>query len=201
MYRHADRLTRSTRRAGTDNARRTAGTGASPALGYVLAADVRFRVAVVAAQVTTVWAPTGLALAALRPWGMGLWPAVWIGAFVANAGSDAPLWTAAAVATGNTLEAVVAAWGLSRLHRFDPSLVRIRDTLAFVVIAAGLSTLISATIGSVTLCAAAVQPWPRLLELWWEWWLGDATGALVVAPVVLTTFRRGAWLRRRWTEV
>ena len=57
-------------------------------------ARLGFRLAFVAEQITTVWPPTGLALAALLLWGRSLWPAVWLGAFVANAGTGAPLWTA-----------------------------------------------------------------------------------------------------------
>ena len=64
-----------------------------------------------------------------------------------------------------------------------------------------MSTAISATIGVTTLCAAAVQPWSRFAELWSDWWLGDALGALVVAPVILTMARTpAAWSRREWVE-
>src|SRR5919106_737130 len=94
------------------------------AVSYLAAAKFGFGAAFVAEQVTSVWAPTGIAQAALLLWGRSLWPAVWLGAFAANAGTDAPLWTAAAVATGNTLEAVAAAWLLSRLGGFDPALRR-----------------------------------------------------------------------------
>ena len=132
------------------------------AIAYVIAAYLGFRLAFVAEQVTTVWAPTGIGIAALLLWGQVLWPAIWLGAFVANAGSDAPLWTAAAVATGNTLEAVAAAWALRQLPGFDPRLRRIRDVLAFILVGAAMSTTLSATIGVATLCAAAVQPWSSL---------------------------------------
>ena len=180
--------------------RRLLGVGAALAVLYVVAARVGFTVAFVAEQVTTVWAPTGLALAALLLWGRSLWPAVWLGAFVANAGTQAPLWTAASIATGNTLEPVVAAWLLSRVD-FDPALRRTQDGLAFIIIAAGLSTTISATIGVVTLCAADVQPWTQFSALWSVWWVGDALGALVVAPVILTTVRsHGTGSRREWVE-
>ena len=170
------------------------------AIAYVIAAYLGFRLAFVAEQVTTVWAPTGIGIAALLLWGQVLWPALWLGAFVANAGSDAPLWTAAAVATGNTLEAVAAAWALRQLPGFDPRLGRIRDVLAFILVGAAMSTTLSATIGVATLCAAAVQPWARFAALWSDWWLGDALGALVVAPVILTVVRRTSWSRREWAE-
>ena len=91
---------------GSEGGRRFIGVGVAVAVGYVVAAQLGFRLAFVAEQVTTVWAPTGIGIAALVLWGYNLWPAIWIGAFIANAGSHAPLWTDGIVATGNTLEAV-----------------------------------------------------------------------------------------------
>jgi PAS domain S-box-containing protein len=175
--------------------------GSCVALAYVLAAKLGFTVASAAEQVTTVWAPSGIGIASLLIWGTSLWPAVWLGAVIANAGTDAPLWTSATIATGNTLEAVVAVWALHRLTWFDPALNRVRDVISFIVIAAIAATMVSATIGTASLCIAGEQQWTRFPELWSAWWLGDALGALVVAPVIMT----GAQLRRRtrgsWLEV
>jgi PAS domain S-box-containing protein len=176
------------------NAMRSVGIGAALALAYIAAARLGFRVAFLAEQVTTVWAPTGIAQAALLLWGLRLWPAVWIGAFLANAATSAPIWTDAGVATGNTLEALAAAWSLSRLG-FDPALCRTRDVIAFIILAAIASPMVSATIGVTTLSAGQVQPWSQFWPLWFDWVLGDALGALVVAPVVLTVF--GAHSRPR----
>lgn len=125
---------------------------------------------------------------------------MWIGAFAANASTDAPLWVDAAVAAGNTLEALVAASMLRQLPGFDPTLRRIRDVVAFIVIAALLSTAISATVGVTTLCAAGVQPWTRFPELWSAWWLGDVVGTVVVAPAILTIARPPVLSRRKQAE-
>ena len=179
------------------DALRLVGLGAAIAAAYFAAATLGFRLAVVAEQITTVWAPTGIAIATLLLWGQRLWPAVWIGAFIANAGSDAPLWTAVVLATGNTLEAVVATWALRRLPRFDEALRRVNDVTALIVVGALLCTAISATVGVTTLCAAGVQPWDRFAALWFDWWLGDALGTLIVAPAILTTVRH-SWLPRDW---
>ena len=167
------------------------------AVAYVLAAHLGFRLAVVAEQVTTVWATTGIALAALLLFGRSLWPAIWVAAFVANVLTSAPWWAALAIATGNALEAVAATWLLRRRPSFNPALARVSDVIAFILAAALSSTAISATIGVATLCAAGVQPWLRFSELWLHWWLGDALGALVVAPAVLTTVRARSTYSRR----
>jgi len=103
----------------------TLAIGGVVAFLYATAANLGFRVAFVAEQITTVWPPTGIALAALLLGGLRFWPAIWVGAFIANAGTGAPLWTAVVLATGNTLEGVLAAWVLRRLPSFDDGLRRV----------------------------------------------------------------------------
>ena len=160
--------------------------GAAVVATYVAGAEIGFRAAFVAEQVTTVWAPTGIAIASLLIWGPRLWPAIWLGAFAVNAATNAPLWTAFVVATGNTLEAVLATRLLGRVQHFDFSFRRITDVLTFIAIAVVAAPVVSATVGTGTLCAAGVQSWQRVAPLWFDWWLGDALGALVVAPAILT---------------
>ena len=150
-------------------------------VAYVVAARLGLRLAFVAEQVTTVWAPTGIAGSRTSS----------VGSFVVAGGLGRGIrdqcrhqyscMGAIAIATGNTLEASVAASLLLRLSNFDSTLRRVRDALAFVVVGGLLGPAISATIGSVTLCAASVQPWSRFLVLWPDWWLGDTVGALVVS--------------------
>jgi integral membrane sensor domain MASE1 len=76
---------------------------------YVGAAKLGIELSVSEGVITPVWAPTGIALAALVLFGLRFWPAVAVGAFVANATSGASLAEAAAITFGNTLEAVVGA--------------------------------------------------------------------------------------------
>ena len=153
---------------------------------YVASARAGFQFAFVAEQVTTVWAPTGIAIASLLLWGARLWPAIWLGAFVVNAATAAPLWSAPMLASGNTLEAVAAVVLLRRFSTFDVRFWRVGDVVAYIGIAVAGCTILSATIGSATLCAAGVQPWSRFGAIWIDWWLGDALGALIVAPPILS---------------
>ena len=170
----------------TGLASRTILIGAAVAIAYVAAAEIGFRAAFVAEQVTTVWPPTGIAIASLLSWGPRLWPAIWLGAFAVNAATNAPLWTAFVVASGNTLEAALATRALRRVPQFDFSFRRVADVRAFVAIAVIAAPAVSATAGTATLCAAGVQSWQRFAPVWFDWWLGDALGALVVAPAILT---------------
>jgi PAS domain S-box-containing protein len=138
-----------------------------------------------------VWAPSGIALAALVLLGPQLWPAVAIGALVANATTGASLPVAAFIAVGNTLEPVVGA-ALLRAAAFNPRLGRIRDVLALVLLAAALSTTIAATNGTTTLWVSGNLSGSYGSE-WFLWWSGDAMGILVVAPLLFFWLSTPLW--------
>ncbi|HEY1333505.1 MAG TPA: MASE1 domain-containing protein, partial [Myxococcaceae bacterium] len=99
-------------------------------LAYVLSARLGLMLAPVSQLATLVWPPTGIALAALLLKGVRLWPAVMIGAVVANVWTGASFWVAAVIGIGNTLEAVVAVVLLTRVARIRPVLDRLVDVLA-----------------------------------------------------------------------
>src|SRR5689334_14785149 len=63
---------------------------------------------------TLVWAPTGISLGLLLLFGSELWPGVFLGAWVVNRTTGAPWSVALGLACGNTLEAVIGAYGLRR---------------------------------------------------------------------------------------
>ena len=155
------------------------------ALAYVVAARIGLSLDAVGGFATVVWPASGIALASLLLGGFRLWPAIAIGAFTANYLSDAPPFAAAGIAIGNTMEALVGAYLLRKVPMFRPQLDRVRDVLALMFLAAGVSTLISATIGVTTLLAFDLIPPAGYGETWLAWWLGDAIGDILVAPLIL----------------
>ncbi len=162
---------------------------------YIGAAKLGIQLPVAHGVVTPVWAPTGIALAALVLFGPSLWPAVAIGALVANATSGASLGVAAGISVGNTLEAVVGAALLRRVD-FRSSLDRVRDVAALVLLAAGVSTAIAATNG-VTVLWASGNLSESYASNWFLWWSGDAMGNLVAAPLLLVWLSAPFWKPRR----
>jgi len=156
------------------------------AVVYFAAAKVGLVAAVAHGVVSSAWPPAGLALAALLLQGVRYWPGITIGAFLLNATSGVSLVGAAGISVGNTLEAVVGALLLQRVARFRPSLERLQDVLALVLLAAALSTAVSATIGVGSLLLTGAIPSTSFGRLWFVWWSGDAMGVLVFAPVLLT---------------
>jgi signal transduction histidine kinase len=152
---------------------------------YLVAARLGLMIDAVAGFATLVWPATGIALAALVGFGYRLWPGVFIGAFIANVLTGAPPLVALGIAAGNTLEAVAGTWLLKRVPGFHPSLVRLPDVLALITLAAGVSTMISATIGVSSLSLGGILPVAQGGAAWRAWWVGDLIGDLVVAPVLL----------------
>ncbi len=153
------------------------------ALAYFGGAKLGIELSVARGVITPVWAPTGIAIAALFLGGTRLWPAVAAGAFLANATSGADIPVAAVIAVGNTLEAVVGSTLLRRVG-LRPALDRIRD-VALILLAAVVSPVVAATNGVTTLWVADDLAGAAFSSQWLLWWVGDAMGALIVAPLIL----------------
>ena len=136
-------------------------------------------------SITVVWPSTGVAIAACLLGAYRVWPGVLVGAFLVNQTTMGTVLTSATIAAGNTLEALLGAYLLNRFASGRRAFWQAEGVLTFTVLVAVLSTTVSATIG-VTSLALAGDATGRPLDLMWlTWWLGDATGALIVTPVVV----------------
>jgi PAS domain S-box-containing protein len=151
---------------------------------YVGAAKLGIELSVAHGVITPVWAPTGIALAALLLYGPRFAFAVALGALIANVTSGASLPVALFISVGNTLEALVGRAQLVRVG-FRPALDRVRDVLALVVLGAAVSTAVAATNGVTTLWAAGDLSGSSYGSDWLLWWVGDGMGDLIVAPLLL----------------
>jgi PAS domain S-box-containing protein len=152
---------------------------------YFAAGKAGLTLAVVHVSATPVWPPTGIALATFLLLGYRPWPAIFLGAFLVNWTTAGSVTTSLAIATGNTLEGVVGALLVRKfahgVRAFDlPS-----DILRFLVLAAGVAPTLSATIGVTSLALGGFAPWRDFDAIWTTWWLGNAMGALIVAPLLV----------------
>ena len=154
---------------------------------YVASAKLGIELSVARGVITPVWAPTGIALAGLLLFGRQFWPAVTVGAIVANATSGASFGEALGISVGNTLEAVVGATLLLRAD-LRPTLDRVRDVVSLVVLGALVSPVIAATNGIGVLSLGGKLH--AAGSSWLLWWIGDGMGALIVAPLVLIASTR-----------
>ena len=152
---------------------------------YAPAALAGLMYAVVGNTITLVWAPSGIALAALVLLGPRVALGVTMGAFVANAWTDVTLTVAAIVAVGNTLGALLGSLWFARLTSSRNALDRRGDVLAFIASAAIASTIVSAAVGASGLWLGGFLSPGDWAGAFIKWWLGDMMGVLVVAPALL----------------
>ncbi|PYO42948.1 MAG: hypothetical protein DMD29_02780 [Gemmatimonadetes bacterium] len=162
---------------------------------YFVAGKLGLRLAFVHASATAVWPPTGIAIAAFLILGLRAWPAILVGAFLVNLTTAGSVATSIGLGIGNTLEGVVGAYLVNRFAGGRNAFERAPDVFRFALVAALLSTTVSATVGVTTLAISGYANWADYGPIWLTWWLGDVAGDLVVAPVVLLWISRP---RVRW---
>ncbi|HEX9726276.1 MAG TPA: MASE1 domain-containing protein [Vicinamibacteria bacterium] len=151
-------------------------------VGYFAAARLGLLATLGPGQVSPMWLPTGVGVAAILICGYRFWPIIALAAITEQL-TRQPL--GLALGLDKALEALVAAYLLRRLAGFSNSLDRVRDVVALVGIGAMLSTTVGATIGVGSLCLDNVVPWRDFISQWCVWWLGDAMGILVATPPLL----------------
>jgi len=152
---------------------------------YVLSAELGLQLAIVHDNVTAIWPPSGIALAALLIFGMRLWPAIAAGAFAVDLIAGLPLAPALGIATGNTLAAVAGALLVKKLVRDEHPLDTLRGVLVLIIGGGLAATMISATVGTTTLLDAGLASRPEYSAIWLTWWLGDTGGVMLFTPLLL----------------
>jgi PAS domain S-box-containing protein len=175
---------------------------------YVLGCGFAQLLAIVPGTGISIWPPSGLFIATLILASRQSWPWWVLGGCLAELLGNflwfhSPLPAAFLIYAGNALEAMLGAWLVNRSGKRPVRLETLQDVLVFVVLAAGVAPLVSATVGAATvswfgmLSQTFVGAWPLF-------WIGDATGVLIVAPlalVVAQSWRDKAQLSpARWME-
>lgn len=155
------------------------------ASSYFIVAKLGLSLTVVANNVTLIWPPSGLALFALLVFGFRFWPWVFLGALLTNLTTGIPAQAALMIALGNSLEAM-SGFYLLRITGFHHKLHHVKDIMLLVLLAAGVSTMVSASLGSFSLAYFQIIPWSDFRHAWLSWWMGDAMGVLVFAPLLLS---------------
>src|SRR5438552_5161274 len=162
---------------------------------YFCAGKFGLSLALVNPSASAVWPPAGLALAATLLWGYRLWPGIFLGALLVNLATPGNAATDFGIAVGNTMEALLGAWLVNRFAHGAKAFERAPDIFKFVLLAAMVSTVVSASVGVTSVCLGREARWEQYAAIWSTWWVGDMMGDLIVAPLLLI------WLRRPWPRL
>lgn len=164
---------------------------------YTIAARLSLSVVIPQGNVSPLWLPPAIALCACLLFGLRVVPSVLLGATLAHWMAGMPILAALMIGCGNSLEAIAATLFIRQLTREPLDFTHSNNIFRFVGIAA-VSSLIAATIGVTALASVHYLDMKRIVINWLTWWIGDATGMMIVVPLIL------AWnlkLKEDWKAI
>jgi PAS domain S-box-containing protein len=172
---------------------------------YFLLARASLALASIHPSASPIWPPTGFALAAVLLLGYRVWPGIFVAAAAVNAITAGSIPTSIAIGAGNTLESVMGAYLINRWSSGSSTFETPLGVARFAAIMLAPSTMISATIGVLSLTIAGYASWAGLPSIWLTWWMGDLAGALVLTPAIVLwamspphSLTRGELARSAW---
>lgn len=152
---------------------------------YVIVGKVEVRVPTASQNVTAIWFPAGISLAALLLRGKRLWPAIFLASFFLSTMLQGSISISMGLAAGCVLEALVGAYLVNKYANGINAFFRMRDVLRFVAFGGLVASAVAATVGVSTLCVAHATSWADFWTLWFVWWVGDVLGILFVTPFLV----------------
>jgi signal transduction histidine kinase len=170
---------------------------------YFLAGKLSLGFASVHVSASPVWLPAGMAVALFLILGFSIWPAILAGAFLVNVTTAGSMLTSASIAVGNTLEGMLGAWLMQKFAHGLRAFESPPDILKAAFLAGLLSPTVGATIGITSLTIGHYALPNEYPIIWLTWWMGDATGILILTPAILLWAQRPriAWTSREQLEL
>jgi len=169
---------------------------------YALVARASILFSFQASRITPIYPAAGLALAAAFLLGRVGLLGVWLGAVLTVTISGLSQGHLSWPALGHALPmglvggtgAMAGAWaGAHLVRRFSHGPFPLEsgwNVLVLLTMGALVAGAVSPTLGVLSLTLGGIIPWALFGISWLTWWVGDASGVVVAAPLIM------AWLRR-----
>lgn len=149
---------------------------------------------------TAIFASSGIALVAIYFLGYKVTFGVLLGSFLGNNNLYLPNFgtvgfaqfnmtgfiVALTIGIGAALEGSLGYYFLKRFGNIQKPFDTVRSVWIFVLLTALASCLVNATIGSSSLVLGGFADVAFYGEVWLTWWLGDAAGVVIIAPLLIT---------------
>lgn len=177
------------------------------ALAYFIAGKLSLLLAIPPGFATPVWPAAGIAFAAVFLWGYRLLPAVFAGSFAINlfiaseSGADifqlSSVLVASGIALGALVQAAVSVYLVKKFIGDDAALENEKAVFYILIMGGCVGTLTNAIIGPLILLSAGIISHNDFTVSWYTWWIGDAIGVILFAPLILiTTAKHTSFIRK-----
>src|SRR5229473_1778857 len=134
---------------------------------------------------TPLWPPTGFALALVLLRGYRIWRAILAGSLSPYLMAGRSLFELGSVGISTLLAAFAGTWLISRWSNGHQTFGTPSSIAKFAIISFAPTTMISSTIALAVFILANKLSFSDSVVTWLTWWLADAAGTLVIAPVVV----------------
>ena len=161
---------------------------------YVVAGNIGQSMAIPPGNVTIIWPPSGISLAAMLLLGNRSLAGILLGGFVANVWAFLDptsvitvlntILVGAAIAIGSGLQPLLGTLLFQRLSIYRCPIDTVFKVAKFIFIIP-IMCLVSATIGTASLAFGGIIAWSTYSATWITWWAGDSMGILAIVPLVL----------------
>jgi PAS domain S-box-containing protein len=177
---------------------------------YAVVAKVSFLFTIPPGNVSPIFPSAGIALAAVMILGRKALAGVWLGSFLANTISFfdgtvssthaglPELLVASFIGVGAMSGAGAGAFLVRRFCKDEYPLCSGWNVLVLVSVGAFGCCMVNSTFGLLSLALGGYIPWGRFGYSWITWWMGDATGAVVAAPLILAWHHPHPFRKNRW---
>jgi PAS domain S-box-containing protein len=155
------------------------------AASYIGLAESALLLPAINPAATPLWPPTGFALALVLLRGYRIWPAILMGSLSPYLMADRSLLELGSVGIGTLLAAFAGTWLISRWSNGRRTFGTPAGVAKFAIISFAPTTMISSTIAVAGFILANTPGFSDAVVTWLTWWLADAAGTLVIAPVVV----------------
>jgi integral membrane sensor domain MASE1 len=162
---------------------------------YFVFAKIGQLFAISPGNVTPVWIPSGIIFAWVYIRGYYVWPGIFIGAFVGNVWAYFNFNSFSNIAEsllagslngfGDVLCAIVAIFLIRRFSSEIKLFNTVKSVILFVIFGSILGSAISSVFGVSGLAISGFIQWQAYIYVWITWFIGDAVGVVVFAPLIL----------------
>jgi signal transduction histidine kinase/CheY-like chemotaxis protein/integral membrane sensor domain MASE1 len=155
-------------------------------VSYVLLAQVSYFIGDFDQKASPIWLPAGFLLISVLFGRRRLIPGLFIGILLGELSGSRNIFAALLIGSGGCLTALSAEY----IYRYlKPHAISLGKMLLpiWLIVTSVLCTLISSSVGIFSLYYLndAVER-TEVLEVWFIWWMADVTGALIIAPLILS---------------
>ena len=154
------------------------------AAGYAGLAEAGQMLPSINLTATPLWPPSGFALALFLLRGYRIWPAILLGSFFSSEIAARSFLASGFVGAGTLLAALAGAWLIDRWSNGRKTFETPLGVASFALVSFVPTAMMSSGIVSVGLFLTNDASFDNYVT-WASWWLADATGILVIAPVIV----------------